>query len=245
MPGGSADPCWGDAPSLTLAQCERTGVTEAQYNAISRFNPAAQTNTIQGGNSGLTPEIADTFTVGLVVQPRIIPNLVVSVDAFNIKIRSAIEELSSTTIINACGTLGSLCDLIHRGPNGSLWQSPNYYVVATEQNVGSILTRGADISSHYLQDIGFLGKLAFNLTGTYTKDFNTVSLPGQTAYNCTGYAGNTCGSPQPLSARCYRRPGSRPGTGRTSRCAGASSVPRRRKAQVRIQSWLPPGFTRE
>jgi outer membrane receptor protein involved in Fe transport len=122
---------------------------------------------------------------------------VLSVDAFNIKIRNAIEELSSTTIIDACAELGSLCNLIHRGPGGSLWQNPNEYVVATEQNVGSILTRGADLTSRYLEDIGSLGKLSFNLTGTYTKDFNTVTLPGETAYNCTGYAGNTCGSPQP------------------------------------------------
>lgn len=194
--GGAADPCWGPTPSLTLAECEKTGVTEGQYGHLSA-NPAAQSNTLQGGNTALTPEIADTYTFGVVWHPSFVPSLVVSVDAFNIKIRNAIEELSSTTIIDACANLGSLCNLIHRGPNGSLWQNPNEYVSATEQNVGSILTRGADLSSRYTQDIGALGKLAFNLTGTYTKDFNTVPFPGETAYNCTGYAGNTCGPPQP------------------------------------------------
>jgi iron complex outermembrane recepter protein len=194
--GGAPDPCWGTAPSLSLAQCERTGVTAGEYGKMPA-NPAAQSNTLQGGSTTLLPEIADTYTFGVVWHPSFLSNFVFSVDAFNIKIRNAIEELSSTTIIDACANLGSLCGLIHRGLGGSLWNSPADYVSATEQNVGSILTRGADLSSHYLQDIGPGGKLSFNLTGTYTKDFNTVPLPGETAYNCTGYAGNTCGPPQP------------------------------------------------
>jgi iron complex outermembrane recepter protein len=195
--GGNPDPCWGPTPALSLTECERTGVLAAQYGHLS-VNPAAQSNTIQGGSANLVPEIADTYTLGVVVRPTFIPNLVLSVDAFNIKVRGAIEELSSNTIIDACAKLDTLCNLIHRGPNGSLWQSEtNEYVIATEQNVGSILTRGADITSHYLQDVGSLGKLSFNFVGTYTKDLNTVPLPGQTAFNCTGYAGNTCGPPQP------------------------------------------------
>jgi outer membrane receptor protein involved in Fe transport len=196
--GGDADPCWGATPTLTLAQCERTGVTAAEYGHIT-VNPATQTNTIQGGNTGLTPEIADTYTFGIVVQPSIIPNLVLSVDAYNIKIRNSIEELSSTEVINACANSGSLCGLIHRGPSGSLWLNQNSnYVVTTQQNIGSILTRGADIAGHYLQDIGGLGKLSFNLTATYTKDFSEVAIPGTTpTYNCAGYAGPTCGPPLP------------------------------------------------
>lgn len=194
--GGSADPCWGAAPTFTQAQCINTGVSAAQYGHVTK-NPAAQTNTIQGGNVDLTPEIADTFTLGVVVQPSFAPSLVVSADVFSIKIRNVIEELSSTTIIKTCADTGTLCDLIHRGPTGSLWFNNNNFVVATQQNIGSILTRGIDLAARYQLDIGALGKVAFNLNGTYTKDFETETIPGLGQFDCAGYAGNTCGPPLP------------------------------------------------
>jgi outer membrane receptor protein involved in Fe transport len=194
--GGSPDPCWGATPTLSLTQCERTGVTPSEYGHIT-VNPAAQTNTIQGGNTSLTPEIADTYTLGFVFQPSFLPNFTLSVDAFNIKIRNTIEELSSTTIINTCANDGLLCDLIHRGPSGSIWLNTNDYVQATEQNIGAIITRGADITSRYTLDLASFGKLAFSFTGTYTKDFETEPLPGLGQYDCAGYNGNTCGPPLP------------------------------------------------
>ena len=73
--GGTADPCWGPAPSLSAAACANTGVTAAEYGHIT-VNPAAQINTQQGGNPTLVPEIADTYAMGFVVQPQVIPNLV-------------------------------------------------------------------------------------------------------------------------------------------------------------------------
>ena len=72
--GGTADPCWGSAPSLTLAQCERTGVTAGEYGHIT-VNPAAQINAQVGGNLALTPEIADTYTLGLVLQPQLVSSV--------------------------------------------------------------------------------------------------------------------------------------------------------------------------
>ena len=194
--GGAADPCWGATPTLSQAECVKTGVPAPLYGHVTP-NQSGQTNTIQGGNVDLTPEIADTYTLGFVFQPTFIPRLVMSVDAFNIKIRNTIEELSSTTIINSCAKTGSLCDLIHRGPTGSLWFSNANYVVATEQNIGSILTRGADLTGRYDFPMGNVGKLALSLQTTYVKDFETQPLPGGGQFNCVGYAGNVCGNPEP------------------------------------------------
>ena len=194
--GGSPDPCWGTAPTLTQAQCANTGVTAAEYGHIT-VNPAAQTNSIQGGNTGLTPEIADTYTFGIVFKPEFVSGLTMSLDAYNIKIRNVIAELSTATIINTCALTGAGCDLIHRGPTGSLWFSTNNYVVATQQNLGSELTRGADLSVNYLLDMNSLGKLSTNLMATYTKDFETEPLKHAGQYDCAGYAGNTCGPPLP------------------------------------------------
>jgi outer membrane receptor protein involved in Fe transport len=197
--GGTADPCWGPAPALTQAQCELTGVPANRYGHLL-VNPAAQINTQTGGNTALTPEIADTYTLGVVFQPTFIQNLVVSVDAFSIKIRDTITSLTSNTIINNCALTGNaaLCGLIHRGPDSSLWTSTQYYVTATNLNIGTVSTKGADLLGHYRLDFGPRGgKLDFALNGTYTHDFLFQPLPGGASYDCKGHWGATCGAPLP------------------------------------------------
>jgi outer membrane receptor protein involved in Fe transport len=194
--GGTADPCWGSAPSLTPAQCANTGVTPAEYGHIN-VNPAAQINTLTGGNAGLQPEKADTYTFGIVLQPTFIPNLVASLDFYSIKIKQTITSLSSNTIINDCALTGdaALCALIHRGPTGSLWLSTANFVTATNLNIGTVSTKGIDLAVHYRADIGAAGKLGFTLSSTYTKDFLTQPLPTGGRYDCAGYWGTTCGPP--------------------------------------------------
>jgi iron complex outermembrane recepter protein len=203
--GGTADPCWGPNPSLSAAQCANTGTTGTgapgtggTYGHIT-VNPAAQINTEVGGNAGLKPEIADTFTYGVVFQPEFIPNFVASVDFFDIKIKGTITSLSSNTIITDCALTGSasLCGLIHRGPSGSLWFNSSNFVTATELNIGNVSTKGIDIAAHYLLNMGGAGKLGFTLSGTYTKDFLTQPLPTGGSFDCAGYWGTTCGAPLP------------------------------------------------
>jgi iron complex outermembrane receptor protein len=196
--GGTADPCWGTTPSLTLAQCEKTGVTPGEYGHIT-VNPAAQINTQVGGNQSLTPETADTYTFGLVLQPQFVPNLVASFDVFYIKIKNTITSLSSNTVITNCALTGdpTLCGLIHRGNTGSLWFNVSNFVNAQNVNIGAVSTKGLDFTSHYHMDIGAAGKLAFNFSGTYTKDFETQPLPTGGSFDCAGYWGTTCGAPLP------------------------------------------------
>jgi outer membrane receptor protein involved in Fe transport len=191
--GGTADPCWGTNPVLSQAQCANTGVTAAEYGHILA-NPAAQINTQVGGNIHLTPEIADTYTFGVVLQPEIIPNLIASIDVFYIKIKNTITSLSSNTIINDCALTGdaTLCGLIHRGGGGSLWFNSAEFVTATNVNIGKVSTRGLDLTSAYHMDVGQYGKLSFNLSGTYTKDFYTQPLPTGGSFDCAGYWGSTC-----------------------------------------------------
>ncbi len=196
--GGTADPCWGTAPTLSKAQCANTGVTAAQYGHITT-NPAAQINTQVGGNAGLKPEIADTYTYGFVFQPSFLPNFVASVDFFDIRIKGTVTSLSSNTIITDCANTGdaALCGLIHRGPTGSLWFNPTNFVTATELNIGNVSTKGIDLAAHYLLNMGGAGKLGLTLAGTYTKEFLTQPLPTGGSFDCAGYWGTTCGAPLP------------------------------------------------
>jgi len=209
--GGTADPCWGAGvgitPGLTngtvqghtFAYCANTGVTAAEWGNISP-NPAAQINTSVGGNPNLTPEKADTYTGGFVFQPSFLPNFVASVDYYSIKIQNTITSLTSNTIVNNCAASGlaSLCGLIHRGAGtGSLWFNTTDYVNADEVNIGTVTTKGVDVTAHYLYDLGSMGKLTTNLAGTYVSSFDTQPLPNSGAYDCVGYFGTTCGAPIP------------------------------------------------
>jgi iron complex outermembrane receptor protein len=219
--GGTADPCWGAAVGQSLdaagnpipgtgtvnghtfAFCHNTGVTTAEFGHILA-NPAAQINTQIGGavaaGGTLTPEKADTYTAGFVFQPHFLPNFVASIDYYDIKIANTITSLSSNTIVNNCGLTGAanLCNLVQRGAGtGSLWFNNSDFVVANDVNIGTVITKGVDVASHYLLDIGSMGKLTFNLAGTYVNSFQTQPLPTSASYDCVGYYGTTCLDPIP------------------------------------------------
>ena len=81
-------------------QCALTGVSAAQYGTISA-NPANQYNGLFGGNANLTPEKADTITLGAIVQPRWIPGLALTADYFNIKIKNLIGAPTFVAVLNA------------------------------------------------------------------------------------------------------------------------------------------------
>ena len=204
--GGNADPCWGQvdpatglvASGYTPAECAKTGVSPQQYGHI-QVNTATQTNTKVGGNPNLQPEKADTYTFGLVYQPTWLHNFVASVDYWNVTITNTIISLPSATIIDECARGGgSTCDLIHRGPTGSLWtETPQDYVSANYQNIGKLSTKGIDVLSSYHLDLPRGNKLSFDLNGTYTMSYLTQNITGGPMYDCVGFYGQICGAPLP------------------------------------------------
>jgi iron complex outermembrane receptor protein len=203
-PGGTIDPCWGSAtspPILTEAQCARTGVTHAEWIKHVAINSANQINTQSGGNPNLTPEKADTTSFGFVFQPSFFSGFTASLDYYDIKITNAIINSTgtATAIVSDCALTGraTACSLIHRSTNGSLWQSSSGFVSTPSQNVGVVSTRDVDLKTHYVIDINAMGKLAFNLEGSYVIDNITTPIPGAPSYNCAGFWGPTCGNPLP------------------------------------------------
>ena len=195
---GSIDPCTGSHPSATPQQCAATGVKPGQYGFLAP-NPSPQYNGNLGGNPNLKPETADTYTAGIVVQPRIVPNLTVSVDYFNISIKNTIGILGGNTILLDC--ISSLspqfCNLIHRDSFGSLWLTTAGYVQDTTVNEGKLSTRGIDAKFSYRQPLNGLGSLLFSLEGTWTQNLTTTPVPGFGSYDCTGFFGATCGAANP------------------------------------------------
>jgi iron complex outermembrane recepter protein len=203
LPG---DPCGLDAPSATRDACIASGVPAAVYDDAQRRgrldSPAGQYNFLQGGDTNLQPETSDTYTYGVIFQPRFLPHLAMSIDYFDIKIEDTISVVGADTTLGACYELGiqASCDLIVRNPgNGSLWQGDGH-VIDLNTNIGSLSTKGVDLSLSYTGvELGGMGELSFNLVGTYLDELTYVSgVPGDVPTECKGkYSGSLCGIPNP------------------------------------------------
>ncbi len=201
----SSDPCAGPTPTPTLAQCERSGVTAAEYGHIAA-NTASQYNGLVGGNSSLSPETADTTTLGLVFTPTFLPSLTATVDFYYIKIKNVISQYGGNLILENCVTTGNpfYCGLVHRSPavgaasDGSLWIGTAGYVVDATANLGQQTAKGIDVTGQYRIDMGKAGKMTIDVDFNYDLQFDTTPLPGGGTYDCAGYYGATCGAGAPL-----------------------------------------------
>ncbi|HET7605404.1 MAG TPA: TonB-dependent receptor [Sphingomicrobium sp.] len=192
---GTEDPCEGSSPTATLEECVATGVTASQYGSVPE-NPAHQYTGFLGGNPNLAPEKADTYTFGVILQPRFIPGLALSVDHFNIKVKGLISTLGFSTVMNECITEGLFCDLINRDQFGTLWLTPQGFITLLNTNVGGLQTKGFDFNGSYNRRLGGIGTLNLSFVGTYLKKLITNPF-GDIFYDCAGYYGNTCGTPNP------------------------------------------------
>jgi outer membrane cobalamin receptor len=215
-----SDPCAGVTPEFTLAQCANTGVTAAQYGTI-QASPADQYNQVTGGNLDLSPEKADTWTVGVVLEPRDwLPGFVATIDYFNIKVEDAIGGIGAETILRQCGLTGAaqFCNLVNRrAGSGDLWVGSDPatagYIENTTQNIGGLSTEGMDFGVSYARQI-WDGKANFDLVGTWLFDskFDT-GIPGvdpatgeatDGVYDCVGFHGSICGFPTPKWRHTFR-----------------------------------------
>jgi outer membrane receptor protein involved in Fe transport len=195
---GNGDPCSGAAPSAPLAACQAMGVSAGQYGSIAG-NPAGQYNGLIGGVPTLDPEIADTWTAGIVFQPSFIPRLAITIDYFDITIEDAIQAFGQDAILATCvaqPTNTAICGLVHRDASGSLWRTADGYVIDRVTNIGSFSTSGIDVGISYSHEFEGIGSFSFNLVGTWLDELtvdNGISEP----YDCAGYYGPTCGVPSP------------------------------------------------
>jgi outer membrane receptor protein involved in Fe transport len=198
--GTSGDPCSGAHPTDTLAQCERTGVTAAEYGHVVQC-VADQCDASTGGNAALQPEQAETYTFGVQLQPHWVHGLTASVDFWDIREFGFVGTIAPNIVVNECATNGSFCDLIHRAPGTGFLFGPSDlasggYVVGTGQNIGGGTAEGIDFQADYrldLDDVGAkgMGSLQFTLNGSLQLDASAVLPVGRD--NCNGLYGSECG----------------------------------------------------
>lgn len=181
------DPCEGPEPLYSLEQCARTGVSEELYGSIPP-SPSDYRG-LWGGNPDLQPEKADTFTVGIVIEPAEAMQL--SVDYWDIRIEGVIGQLWPELVLDHCAFDGQLCENVVRAANGTLWQSRDSYVLATQANLSENISRGVDVAWTWAPGDHW----NIDLIGTYLIQQEWRDVPNEpgTWVDCAGIADPDCG----------------------------------------------------
>ncbi|HEA18432.1 MAG TPA: TonB-dependent receptor [Pseudoalteromonas prydzensis] len=104
-----------------------------------------------GGNDQLTPEEADTTTIGLVYEPEWFDGFSMTVDYYEIEIENAIASVNEQYIVDQCLKTSANAD-------SALCQSANVQLDSTgrislnnqQQNIGSEKTSGVDLNLAYV-----------------------------------------------------------------------------------------------
>lgn len=172
---------------------------------------AGQVNVTGGGNLNLGPEESDSYTLGFVIQPSAVPDLVVTIDYYDITIDKSIENPTEDDVIALCfdnpSTSNPACSGIVRSSiNGGL--SGDILAVKglplALSNTGNLATKGVDFSVKYAHDLGpvmWSSSLVGNWTDTSTYQAVTgVSLDRE----CVGLYSSNCSSIQPDYAFNWR-----------------------------------------
>lgn len=107
-------------------------------------------NTLTTGNPNLKPEIADTFTGGVVYSPGWLRGFRASVDYFDIKVRDAIVAQSAQQTADRCFAGDqTVCPLITRDSNNIIT-----FMRLQPQNLAVERERGLDIEASYFTSLG-------------------------------------------------------------------------------------------
>ena len=147
---------------------------------------------LQGGNPNLSNEEADSYTFGVLIQPRWVPNLAITVDYVDIQINQPIVNLSAAAINSACfdnenfnlddpANGNAFCSLIKRDSRGQvIADNVNPGVTTGFVNGAVISYEGIEGTMSYrtgLDGIGIPGSISTRGSLTYVQE-RVVSSTG-------------------------------------------------------------------
>lgn len=149
-----------------IANCRADGIPEGFSDPLS----ARFAGTISG-NANLREETADTYTVGMVLQPRFVPGLAITADYYNIKIDDAISTVAAQDVVNNCYDSttfpNDFCSSFTRNRDSSSAQFLGFNSLTLQTiNFVGIETAGVDASVSYRTAIGE-HQLGFNATASW------------------------------------------------------------------------------
>ncbi|MBP2512303.1 TonB-dependent receptor [Sphingomonas sp. PvP018] len=206
----ATDPCT-TAVALTNtnlnASCLSNGVA-ASVIGTAYDGGSTQIQTVNGGNPALREETSDTYTAGIVLQPRFLPGFSFTADYYKIKIANYISTVGTTNLIRACyGDADNGYTPYDASYCGSLPRDANSFAITdaanTLANTGGVTTRGVDFEARYGLPLGFgafgsdTSRLDLRFSGTrlIAFDYNPLAAIPDLTIDCAGKFGQTCGNP--------------------------------------------------
>jgi outer membrane receptor protein involved in Fe transport len=149
-----------------------------------------QTTSFVGGNIGLTPETADTYTAGVVFTPDFGGNdLSVTLDWWSIEMEDAISSYGVQYILDQCyvGSVSSQCDLITRRADADYTIQQ---IIDSSVNVATQTGSGIDTEVRYNFDTS-VGQFELSMLWSHMLEREKTSLPGDPVQDLLGAHTNT------------------------------------------------------
>lgn len=192
-----ADPCdpqnVTSGASVRAANCraliESLGADYDTYDYGSSIDSSASIPGRFSGNPNLEPEEAETWTAGVVLQPRFLPGLAFSFDWYDIKLEQAINTTTLTELAEFCVDSPTLdnqfCDLVVRD------QGTGYVVdfSLSPVNVAFFETAGADMTLSYGRNVGGGNRIEARATVGYLDKLAFIPADGGTLDDDRGETG--------------------------------------------------------
>ena len=163
---GFTDPCnpavIGSGVRAANCLADLGAATLASFTNIAQSLPI-----VSGSNADLDEETSDSYTYGVVIQPRWVPGLSLSVDYFDIGVKNVIATLAPQTIVNSCYDSATLNNIYcgqfarYRGALGTLGpgaEQPGRILgnslISAPLNFANRKRRGIDVNFSYRKDFG-------------------------------------------------------------------------------------------
>jgi iron complex outermembrane receptor protein len=210
----ATDPCSDRQPASGRTEAVRALCIASGVPASAVFTAGVQPNTIIpalfGGNPNVGEEESDTRTFGVVITPRALPKLALTLDYFDISLDGAIGQLGGglDNTLNLCFNViqdinSEYCRAINRNPvTGEI--SVPFYAEIRQANTGGLETSGYDLQVRYGFDFnwGLFGNgSSLDINTSWTRLDELTLTPVQALPDvknrCVGAYGTTCGEPVP------------------------------------------------
>jgi outer membrane receptor protein involved in Fe transport len=183
----TTDPCsrYSTSTNAVLrANCQASGVP-ANY-----IQPNNAILTTTGGNENLTPESAETLTIGAVFEPEFVPGLSLTVDYWNIDIDHAIRSITGSTKLSVCYNTPNLAHPFCTPENftRNTLTGEVSFLSSQQVNVGAESAKGIDAAARYSWSMDEV-RATIDASVTYLKDYTIVPYPGGAPIIYRGFIG--------------------------------------------------------
>ncbi len=150
------------------ANCALQGIPQTANQVSAQFAVLA------GSNPNLSPETADTSTIGLIFTPSFLEGFSISIDYWDIEVDDLISRLTSDSIVDACyeGPVGLTADECSQFVSVYNASTNNLTIGSARNaltNLDSVSTDGYDVGIAYEFDV-MDAVVNLDFQGTYVKE---------------------------------------------------------------------------